>query len=133
MKRWWIVLIIVLILIMGVSFYFLYNKYYRCSLSHGSGCDISCETDDDCKKATCSCINKDEKMFITGGMDVMCVMANCRCIDNQCEEIEVKNRCGLDETKNKDECCSKDLNLCNDNEIGYWNFETEFCDCKLNI
>lgn len=61
-----------------------------------TGCDISCNTNSDCIRTCCGCINKNENCQTElNGMIVHCslVAGECKCINNECkffEQIEPK-------------------------------------------
>tara|TARA_Y100000310_G_scaffold343691_1_gene452510 strand:+ start:870 stop:1127 length:258 start_codon:yes stop_codon:yes gene_type:complete len=80
-------IIIIIILILGsVGGYLYYDNYYRCSLNNREGCDISCESDKDCKMSYCSCINIDEDIFSWNNVAVLCAeMPDCSCVEGVCE------------------------------------------------
>lgn len=128
-KLWWI-LIIIGIVIAAIVAGGLFWSMTLCSVGHMERCDRSCETDSECRQAYCSCINADEEVSSWEDVNVMCMPTNCRCVDNQCTNIGVNHHCGLDHHSDPDVCCQVQM-LCNSDEIGSWNEETEDCECVV--
>jgi len=87
MKKWVIIsATLIVILTVAAVIYFLQYNYYRCSIKYKSGCNIDCIKDSDCKISACSCVNKNEKVYVPLGMALYCpFVKNCACIENKCK------------------------------------------------
>lgn len=123
-----------LIVLIVVVAYFFYNTF-NCTVENSKGCNRFCETDNDCKKSGCGCINVKENMYNPSNVDVMCAMANCRCINNECQNIEVNHECEFDDIlqnyESLDDCCNSfRYSECHLTGEGYWDSESKTCKCE---
>ncbi len=87
MKKRMIIIIgiFILICIIFIMTYFIYNNFHRCGFYYPKKCDYSCETNEDCYISEIQCVNKNEKYSIPRGIKVDVFVTGCECVGGKCE------------------------------------------------
>jgi hypothetical protein len=93
MKKIVILFLVVVLLVVLGFFYYSYSN--RCTLNHKQGCDISCNSNYDCKIEDDACINQNEdrtrslwNLLGVFNDDLLGHLIKCKCINNQCRTLK---------------------------------------------
>lgn len=133
LRKWWFWVLIIIIIIFVIV---IYSNDEKCSTENSEYCDVSCETDEDCK-FVCGCgfINVDEecKMDVMVACEYWPILPRCingECINDDNPRLDCAGSCRCMEKCNEQGPVYFIFNEEASQEECYFNLENKMCCCS---